>query len=254
MLKLVKYEFRKNLPMILTLLGVTAALEVYFFVSYLTDESGHLVASMFLLAVASFAVAAGVFAMGVASYSNELKRKTSYLVFMTPNSTLKVMCSKMLFTLLVGLVFMALLIVLAVVDFPIAWGYFDDYHGIYHMIDALLEQGGISLTQLYLVVGFSLLNVTLEVLSAVGVAYLAVTLSATILQNKKGRGAVSVLLFVGINIGLSRLVMLYVDKAADFDNVWEMLRSAWPSLVQGAVVTVGSVVLSARLLEKRVSL
>ena len=116
MLKLMKYELRKNRTLLLTILGIIAALEAYFLISAritagytlrgvfsdaATRAEINLAVSMGLLAAASFGTALAIFVMGVAGYSRELNQKTSYLVFMTPNSTLAMVGSKLLFTLFI---------------------------------------------------------------------------------------------------------------------------------------------------------
>ena len=103
MFKLIKYEYRKNRTLLLTILGIIAVLEVYFLVSaHLAQKYAmidmfsettqraevNLAVSISLLVAASFGTALAVFIMGVAGYSRELNQRTSYLIFMTPQSTL----------------------------------------------------------------------------------------------------------------------------------------------------------------------
>ena len=99
MLKLVKYELRKNRTALLVLLAIAAALEAYFLISIAREASEDVYTAIALLTLLFACVSFAVFILGVSSYSGELKRKSSYLIFMTPNSALAVVISKLLFTL-----------------------------------------------------------------------------------------------------------------------------------------------------------
>ena len=62
-------------------------------------ESLHAAIAASLLAMMTFAMSIFVMIRGVTSYSGELRSRSAYLIFMTPNSTRKIMASKFLFTL-----------------------------------------------------------------------------------------------------------------------------------------------------------
>ena len=120
MLKLVKYEFRKARSALLALLGIAAVLEVYFLASLYSNQEDNMVVAGVLLFFCAYAAAIFVFVRGVTSYSGELKNTSSYLIFMTPNSTLKIMGSKYLYTFVNGLFFTVLFAVLTAVDAALA--------------------------------------------------------------------------------------------------------------------------------------
>lgn len=98
MWKLLKYEFRRARTSLLTVLGVIAVLEMYFLISLGVDHMEHVVIAAVLMMFASYGAAVYIFVRGVASYASELKAKSAYLIFMTPNSGLKIMGSKYLCT------------------------------------------------------------------------------------------------------------------------------------------------------------
>lgn len=87
MWKLLKYEFRRARTSLLTVLGVIAVLEMYFLISLGVDHMEHVVIAAVLMMFASYGAAVYIFVRGVASYASELKAKSAYLIFMTPNST-----------------------------------------------------------------------------------------------------------------------------------------------------------------------
>ena len=96
MFKLLKYEFRKARTSLLTLLGLTAGLELYFLISLYAnfkDHEDHLVASVVLLMLCTYAVSIYVLIRGVTSYSSELRSRSGYLIFLTPNSAIKIVAA-----------------------------------------------------------------------------------------------------------------------------------------------------------------
>lgn len=272
MLKLIKYEFRKNRTLLLTILGIIAALEAYFLISAHLAEKYRLLdafseatqkteinlaVSMSLLAAASFGTAMAVFVMGVVGYSRELNQKTSYLIFMTPNSTMSMVGSKLLFTLLTGVGFAGLLLGLAAADFPIfsdAIG--SEWRGYYNLLDIFMTSNDLSLTGALLTIAFYVCVVFLSIISTVSVAYFAITLSATFMRGKKGHALVSVAMFLLLSWGISRLTSLIMP-----DDVYDILRSTSdlmrvmaPQGILDVVVLVLSLLSCAWMLKKRVDL
>ena len=197
MLKLVKYELRKNRTALLVLLAIAAALEAYFLISIAREASEDVYTAIALLTLLFACVSFAVFILGVSSYSGELKRKSSYLIFMTPNSALAVVISKLLFTLVLAVLFSALALALLAVDIPIFLDVYGEWEGYYMLFEQLLLQQGVALGEIISGFLLTVAQLFLQILSYVGVAYLSITLSATILQSRKGRGLVSFLLFVG---------------------------------------------------------
>ena len=131
MLKLVKYELRKNRTALLVLLAIAAALEAYFLISIAREASEDVYTAIALLTLLFACVSFAVFILGVSSYSGELKRKSSYLIFMTPNSALAVIISKLLFTLVLAVLFSALALALLAVDMPIFLDVYGEWEGYY---------------------------------------------------------------------------------------------------------------------------
>lgn len=203
MLKLVKYEFRKALGMFLALIGVTAALEVFFLVSLYREHEDGLIISMVLLMLCVYAVALFVFIRGVTSYSGELKNKSSYLVFMTPNSCRKIVGSKFVYTFVNGLLFVALFAVLAVMDIGLAMGKYYEYGTFWEGIKGMLSLYGVYVDQILYGGLFVVAYVFLSVLATVGVAYFAITVSHTLFRDKKWRWLPALVLFAALTWGIN---------------------------------------------------
>lgn len=195
MWKLLKYEFRRARTSLLTVLGVIAVLEMYFLISLGVDHMEHVVIA-----------AVYVFVRGVASYASELKAKSAYLIFMTPNSGLKIMGSKYLYTFVNGILLGGVCGALGALDLSLIMTHEDDWQSFLRMMDIFLRVNqGVQTGQIVLAIVFYLVLVLLSLLTFFAMAYFAITLSHTLFRDKKWRTWVALLIFIGVYWGLSYL-------------------------------------------------
>ena len=211
MLKLIKYEFRKGLTAICIMLGITLAAQGYFLAGLylLEDWELHTVIAAMLLLFASFAAYIFVLVRGVASYSGELKSRSSYLIFMTPHSTRKIMASKFLFTLILCALFGGLYIVLGLVDFRLLLEKLGEYQAFLLELNAVLAEYGIHTDQIAFGALFTAGYMALSMLSFYAVAYLAITLSHTFFRDKKWRWLMALVFYLVLNYGISFVSSLF---------------------------------------------
>ena len=139
-------------------------------------------------------------------------------------------------------------------DIPLVAETYGEWEGYFALVDAMMAQQGISIREMLLSVALTFAQMFLQLLSYVGVAYLSITLSATILQSRKGRGLVSFLLFVGIVFVLSRISGLYVTETVEMSATGFYVQALAPTLLQSVLVLVASTILSALMLKRHVSL
>ena len=253
MLKLVKYEFRKSLTALMTLLGLTAGLEAYFLAALFLDKENHLFIAMLLMMLCAYAVAVYVFVRGVTSYSGELKSRSAYLIFMTPNSTLKIMGSKFLYTFVNGLLFAALYGALGLLDLTLTLQKYQRYDALWGAAQNFLKAYGVHVS----------------LLAVIALAYLAITLSHTLLRDRKGRGLVALLIFFLLNwlvnwfsglfpSALDLLVVYDGDMAQATGQVIATSQEVLLSMLPAALISLEVIVLSwlgcAWMLERKVSL
>lgn len=216
MLKLVKYEFRKAQAAFLALLGVEAALEAYFLISMLRDQQDHMAISAVLLMLCVYAAAIFVFIRGVTSYSGELKSKSSYLIFMTPNSTVKIMASKYLYTFVNGLFFTALTGGVVALDYFLSLKHFGEYENFLSGLKSMLSMNGIYVDQILYGVLFALAYAFLSILSTIAIAYFAITIGHTLFRDKKWRWLPSLILFGLLTWGVNWI-------CGQFPSAWDQL-------------------------------
>lgn len=252
--KLIKYELRKARTAYGIMLAAIIALQTYFLVSVARDSTPNTITAAILLAVTAYACAIVIFVLGVTTYSNELKQKTSYLIFMTPHSPIVIMLSKLVYTLISTVFFGGLLAAIAYYDINLLAREFEDFLSLYRIIEHFAVEYGISLARVYATIGLSLVTILLNVLCAVVVAYFAITLSATILQKRQGNAIISMILYVAIISGLTALTRSYTDTQAIFNGEKSFQSALLPNILQCVAVIALSLSASGWLLEKKVSL
>ena len=186
MWKLLKYEFRRARTSLLTVLGVIAVLEMYFLISLGVDHMEHVVIAAVLMMFASYGAAVYIFVRGVASYASELKAKSAYLIFMTPNSGLKIMGSKYLYTFVNGILLGGVCGALGALDLSLIMMHEDDWQSFLRMMDIFLRVNqGVQTGQIVLAVAFYLVLMLLSLLTFFAMAYFAITLSHTLFPRQE---------------------------------------------------------------------
>ena len=206
MLKLMKYELRKWRTTLLALLVGLVALELGFIAGQKLNKPELMTICLSLIVLLTFAAFAYLVIAGIASYSQELREKCGYLVFMAPVHPVSIVASKLLFIALMALAATAL--------FGTAGRFLLDKLDLdartLDSLNAMMRFGlktDATVQQILQMAGFAAASVLLEVLLTMCTAYLAITLSATLLQNKKGflKGLISFALFVALSWGSSWL-------------------------------------------------
>ena len=196
----------------------------------------------------------------MASYARELKEKSGYLIFMTPVSPLGVVVSKLLFTALAALVATATFGVAAFLDYRYIFQQANISKETMDQINLLLRFGlnaNADIFQILRTVLFYTATVLIEIMVTMCSAYLAITLSATLLQNKKGfvRALISLLLFVGLTWGCNWVAQKLIYANATIDKDLKQLSGyiGWSLLLNAGFCAVFTGA-SAWLLDKKVNL
>ena len=260
MLKLIKYEFRKLRTTLLILLGSAAALEVGFLAGQAMKKTTMMAVCLGLITFLTFLVYAYILLAGMASYSRELKEKSGYLIFMTPVTPLGVVISKLLFTTLAAVAATVLFGGIAYLDFRMLFKRMHFDAQLTQQINTLLRFGlkaDAGIEQILGMAAFYTVTVLVEILSTMCTAYLAITLSATLLQNKKGflRALISLVLFVALTWGISWLTQKLVYNRVAVDTPFqEMTGPLAVSVGMNAVFCALFAGASAWLLDKKVNL
>ena len=238
MKNLFKYEFRKTLLTKLIILGITiVAQAVYLFGIWSKDRETTVVVGMLLL---FFTAMFGIVFIGLQSVltlHRDMNTKQSYMLFMTPHSCYSILGAKTLecclSILLTGVCFFAL----GALDVSLLFareGKLVDLWDFIHDLLANITINGHSLeidpATLAAVVFVLLAAWILTIITA----FLAVTISAALLNGRRFSGVISFVLFLALSLGCSLLTNLVTRPIPG--NITVMMVHGLLSLVFAAVM------------------
>lgn len=254
MLKLTKYEFRKNRTLFI-IFGIGLLLfQIYFMISTYSGNDEHTIISSTLLFTYLMVCYFSVFMLAISSYSKELNSKSSYLIFMTPNSALKIIFSKMFTILIIGIVLLILVCTLGYFDISMIFEAYPNVGTIAEFLDEMMSMFGINTNELIISIFTSVLEFIISFFSIVTLAYFSITLSATLLQNNKLKGFVSFVIFIVLSYLISFFSNMIPYLYSDPENVLYVLISTLPVTIFNMVIMIASIIGCSILLEKKVSL
>ena len=254
MLKLMKYEFRKNAMGLAIMLGLAAGMFVLAPLGRALEKEELMFISLFMLFVYAFAAYVFVLVRGITAYSGELRGRTGYLLMMVPRSTMCILFGKLLFTLFFALLMLAVSVIALVASGGILLGELYEVRGIIDAFRILLLSNGINPVSISSAALFFAAQILTSILTLVAMGYLAVTLSATVLQSGKLRGLLSFVFFAAL-VALTERVQSFVRPDVEIFETYEnALRAAAPVMLLDLALTCGFTALSAVLLKKKVSL
>lgn len=258
MFRLSKYELRKNRTALLVLLAGLVALEIGFlFGIQSNDQETAFTWGLFLILYAVVCYFA-VFIFAITNYYREINSKTSYLVFMTPVSSLGIILSKMLTVLVLGIILAGALGALGWLDLVLLVDHYSEYKSMGEMISEAMRSIGINTSQLASSALFSIIIFLLAVFSTVAMLYFCITLAATLLQSSKLKLVVTIVLFVAGMYAKSRIqdwiTDVYPRVYDDTVNFVQLLLQSWPYALANLVELAVFMILTTWLLEKKLSL
>ncbi len=246
MFKLMKYEFRKQLFSKFAIGGILVLLELYFFYGLIRDNGDTMGTAAGLLAVLALLAMFYVSFESIFTFSNDLKTKQSYMLFMTPQSAYSIMGAKVLSSIIQIALVAVFFGVVAVADVFAMAARKGEIKQLWEMAQELIR------SLLDIEINFEILLMTVvELLLAwmmvVILGMLSITLSATFMANSKAKGVVSFVIFIGLNVLLSKASELISD------GVLVDKKEFWLLMLFYAGVTAISYVVTAWMLEKKVS-
>lgn len=255
MLKLLKYEIRKNIAPLLLFFLALALLEGYFLICYSDRDYEAIDLAIVLLVFATFLSFFIVFALAISSYSRELKNKTIYLIFMTPNSTISIILSKLIHALLTAFVVACVFAIIGIWDINLYIDLFDAGQiSAKDVLDVVLASFNTSISSLILTMIFTVISVVIVFLTYVVMGYLSITLSATILSNSKAKGLLSLTFFI-IFVIVYALIVNVLPKLSTYpETVLEYLYSILPQIILSVVSIILMIWGTSYLLDKKISL
>ena len=248
-----KYEYRKGLFPMLMIFSIFGVIELFFLYGALTKDESKTVLGISFLMLASFVAYIFVLIYGVTSYANDLKNKSGYLTFMAPISTYSIIGAKLLSTLLTGMTFVAVIAVLAVIDYSLVANVFE-LESLLELLKEIVSAFGYDLSSIL----FGMLAFVVTFLIQffmVTVAYLAVSLASTVLQNKKIKGVVSFVLFLVLIVLINKVaVMISSGETSSYATFLEAMKEMLPVIGFYLACSVVAFLGSGFLLDRKISL
>ena len=257
MLKLSKYELKKNIRALLLLLAGLAALEVWFLFSVNGNSEGALFGSITVLFLYALVCFFAVFLFAVTNYYREINSKTSYLVFMTPVSPTGVIISKMLTVLIIGLVLGGILIALGIWDITLLAKSLDELDSLKEMFDQFFSLFGTMISSYVINIVISIVIFLLAFFSQVAMVYFAITLVCTLLQNSRFRFVLSIVLYLLMSAGRQKLQNLLPPMEAAYGTELTfslVMKAAAPYTLLNLATIVILIAATGWLLKHRLSL
>lgn len=251
--KLIKYEFRKDSGTYLSLFGLLVVTEIYFLVSFVLRNSAHMVLALVLAEIGG---ACGILALminGAVSYSKEINSKYSYMTFMTPNSTYKIVGAKYLSLLIVTVSGTLLFSLFLGLNIKLVTDRYSEIHTITSELDRLGSAFGFDTGSYIASFLATLVTMMISFFFSVSCAYVAITLSTTILANRRGKGFLSVVFFFVIII-LTSFISGKIPVLDFGDTFFQYLAGNVYVYLFRLCLIIGSYLFVSYMLKKKISL
>lgn len=250
MKKLMKYELRKTLAPKLILLGITAVAEIAYLIGILLKDEDWTLISAGILTMLAIGGVMMIGLMSVVTLHRDINTKQSYMLFMTPNSSYKILGAKVLENGLSILLTGACFFGLGALDITLLFARFDMVADLWYTIESVLRSIDQRIQADAAGMACFFLNLLAGWFTAVTAAYLADVISAALLNGKKHNGILSFIVFLALMFALRAIQGLTAGAlpAGTSINVVYLLRSAI-SLIYSGLMYVGT----AEIMERRLS-
>lgn len=250
MLKLMKYEFKKQGFSKLVILCLVAIIEVVFLLGVVLDKQNWIGTAAGILGM--FTVGAMIFLgfEAILTFSNDLKTKCSYMLFLTPTTTYSIVGAKVLAAAIQGVMAAGIFAVIFIIDGGIVVAKYESIAELKQIIVSFFTE--FLKLDIDMVTVFSVIaSILTSWLSTITIAFFSITLSTTFLANNKLKGLISFAIFVGINIVIYYLMDLVVGN--QIDNLTDMTKYNLFASLFSLVFIVITYIGTAWMLDKKVS-
>ncbi len=250
--RLIKYEFRKQLLSKLIVGLVILVLEVMFALGLFLEKASWLGLAMGLLIFVAFASLFYFSFESIVTYSNDLRTKHSYMLFLTPCNMFQIVGAKLLTTVIQIFVTGCAMAAIAIGDVFLICAKFGTVEELITGIKEFFQMlTGVEVRLAE--VAYVLLMLLITWLVFVAMAMFAITLSTTLLSNWKFKGIVSVIIYFVLDWGIAKLAGLVVSTGFLQGEYLVVNTEAW-AYIGVYVVALGlCYVGTALLLDKKVS-
>jgi len=231
---------------------VIGGLEAFFFLGLIVGKDNWIGTAMGLF------IMAAVFSLiyfsfeAIVTYSNDLKTKQSYMIFLTPCNMFQVVGAKLITTIIQIVLMGGAFLAIGVVNGLIIVARYGTVKQLIEVVTELFDTvSGLEIRLMDIVFLIVMSLVTWMVF--VAMAMFAITLTATVLSNKKGKGVVSIALFFLIDWLVVKVASLVTPTELVERDYLVVNSEAWAYIGVYAAALVLCYIGTALLLEKKVS-
>ena len=199
MKNLMKYELRKTLATKLIILGITAAVEILFLAGLYLNKENLAGIAVFILIALTVGGISFIGLQSVLTLHRDMNTKQSYMLFMTPNSSYKILGAKVIENGLSILIAGGFFFALGMLDIGLAFARYGELGDMWHFFEEMIHTLNQNIqinAQSMACLAFGILASWIATLT---MAYLADVVSAALLNGKKHNGVVSFLLFLALS-------------------------------------------------------
>lgn len=249
--KLIKYELKKQMSSKI-IVGVLAIIcQLAMIVGLIVNEPDWFAIGFIGMMILAFTALFYFSFETIVTYSNDLKTKQSYMLFLVPRNMYQVVGAKMITTILqifvAGIAFMAILIgdlfLISAID-----GEIEEFIELMKTILEILVGTNVDISMVVYVI-CSMLVVWIEFIL---MAMLAITLSTTLFANKSYKGVISFGIYIVFELLLSK-VADWVTNGVMLGETLEINVMAWIYIGIYAVAMVICFLATTWILDKKIS-
>ena len=205
MSKLIKYEFRKTWGPKLILLGITAAEQIAYLISVFSHSEEWTAGMAGLLTALAVGGIMMMGLMSVVTLHRDMNTKQSYMLFMTPNSSYKILGAKVAENGLSMLVTGAFFFALGALDITLLFTQFATLADMWEVLEDVFRLFGQTFTLDASSLACLVFGLLASWFATVNAAYLADVTSSALLNGKKYNGVLTFVFFLLIAILLGWL-------------------------------------------------
>lgn len=251
MRKLIKYELKKQM-LSKIMIGVVALIfQLVLIAGMIADKSDWAVAGFMGMVLLTFVALFYFSYETIVTYSNDLKTKQSYMLFLIPRNMYQVVGAKMITAILqifvAGVAFMAILLGNLFV-ISARNGAVEEFLELLKRFVEFVVGVNMNMTT----VAYMICSVLVVWIEFVLMAMLAITLSTTLFANKRYKGMISFGIYLFFELVVGKVADL-VTSGAMSGEVIQLNAMAWAYIAVYAVAMVLCFLATVWLLDKKIS-
>lgn len=250
--KLIKYEFRKQMTSKIIVGLVVAVLELVFLAGLIFNKGSWAGMGAGLLVFATFASLFYFSFESIVTYSNDLRTKQSYMIFLTPCNMFQVVGAKLLTTIIQIFVYGCAFVAIGIGDVFLVCAKHGDVKEFLNVMKEFIQMfTGAEIRLIEVIYVFVMFLITWLVFIAM--AMFAITLSTTLLSTWKFKGIVSVAIYFALDWVVAKIASLVIPTGFLDGKYLVVNTEAWAYIGVYLVALALSYVGTALLLDKKVS-